>query len=99
MRGLWLALALATAVAITAPAPASASLGSAGTTISAVASADLQDAQPPKDINIDINVNHGGRWYRSPVWIAIGAIAVVVVLMLLVMAARSGGGGTTIVKD
>ena len=39
----------------------------------------------------------GVRWYRSPVWIAIGALAAVVVLLLVILAVR-GGGGTTIVK-
>jgi hypothetical protein len=38
------------------------------------------------------------RWYRSPVWIAIGALAIIVILLLVIVAAR-GGGGTTIVKD
>jgi len=38
----------------------------------------------------------GGRWYRNPIWIAIGAIAAIVILLLVVMAAR--GGGTTVVK-
>ena len=59
-------------------------------------------AQPttPKDVNVDINVNRGsgGRWYASPVWIAIGGLAVLIVLVLLVMAMR-GGGGTTIVRE
>ena len=55
---------------------------------------------PDKTIDVNITNSHGGgRWYRSPDWIAIGAIAVVVILLLLVLVARSGGGGTTIVKD
>ena len=38
---------------------------------------------------MDINVNHGGgRRYRSPMWIAIGAIALVVVLLMVVLIAR-----------
>ena len=50
-------------------------------------------AQPPQ-INVEVN-RGGGRWYASPVWIAIGVIGGVLVLMLIVMALR---GGTTVVK-
>ena len=64
----------------------------------------LQTAQPapqtPK-AQVDINVNHhgGGRWYASPVWIAIGVLALIVILLLIVVATRGGGGGgTTIVR-
>jgi len=45
-------------------------------------------------------VNHGAnarRWYTNPMWIAIGALAVVVLILLIVMAAR--GGGTTVIKE
>jgi hypothetical protein len=48
-------------------------------------------------LDVDINVNHGGgRWYANPMWIAIGALAVIVLIALIVMAGR--GGGTTVVK-
>ena len=100
MRGVLLSLVLMAGVALAAPRPASASasLLSGGTTMSsAAASGELQN--PAKDVTVDINVNHGGgRWYRNPVWIAIGAIAAVIVLLLIVLVAR-GGGGTTIVRD
>jgi uncharacterized membrane protein len=46
-------------------------------------------------------VNRGGgrAWYASPVWVAIGVIALVLVVMLVAMAARGGGGGgTTVVR-
>lgn len=57
-----------------------------------------QAPQTPK-AQVDINVHHGGgRWYASPVWIAIGVLAVIVILLLIILAARGGGGGTTIVK-
>jgi len=96
MRGVLLSLAFVSGLALAAPGPASAALAS-GTTMSATASDGLQN--PAKDVTVDINVNHGGgRWYRNPVWIAIGAIAAVVVLLLIVLVARSGGGGTTIVR-
>jgi hypothetical protein len=55
-------------------------------------------AQPSGKIDVDINVNRGGggRWYANPMWIAIGALAVIVLIALIVMAGR--GGGTTVVK-
>jgi hypothetical protein len=54
---------------------------------------------PPAKTEVDISVNHGhGRWYASPVWIAIGVLALIVVILLIILAARSGGGGTTIVR-
>jgi len=100
MRGILLSLAVVVGVAVIAAQPASASsLGSAGTMTSMSASRDFQN--PPKDVNVDINVNRGGgKWYASPVWIAIGAVAAVLILLLIILAARSGGGGgTTIVKE
>jgi hypothetical protein len=52
-----------------------------------------------QDKKIDITIgDRGGAWYRSPVWIAIGVLAIVVLLLIVVLIAR-GGGGTTIVKD
>jgi len=55
-------------------------------------------AQPSGKVDVDINVNRGGggRWYANPMWIAIGALAVIVLIALIVMAGR--GGGTTVVK-
>ena len=67
------------------------------TMVATSASFDL--AQQPAKGEIDINVNHGGRaWWASPVWIAIGVIALVVLILLIVLATR-GGGGTTIVRE
>lgn len=57
---------------------------------------DAAQQQPPTDIDVDIG-QEGGAWYTSPMWIAIGAIALVVIILLIVMAGR--GGGTTIVRD
>jgi len=52
-----------------------------------------------QDKKIDITIGErGGVWYRSPVWIAIGVLALIVLLLIVVLLAR-GGGGTTIVKD
>jgi hypothetical protein len=66
--------------------------------IGAVATLDAQTAQPqPPQINVEVN-RGGGRWYASPVWMAIGGVALVLVILLIVMAARGGGGGTTVVR-
>jgi hypothetical protein len=76
-----------------------ATVSSHGTIIAATL-LNAQDA-PTKDVNVDVNLNHGtggGRWFVSPVWLAIGGLAVLVVLVLIVAAMR-GGGGTTIVHD
>ena len=50
------------------------------------------------DKQIDINISTGGeQWYLSPVWLAVGGLALIVLIMFIVMAVR--GGGTTIVKE
>jgi hypothetical protein len=70
----------------------------------AASSAPTVQANPPAappQINVEINKGGGGgrAWYASPVWIAIGVIALVLVVMLVAMAARGGGGGgTTVVR-
>lgn len=58
----------------------------------------LDDQQTPSGrLEIDIDTNEGGgAWYTSPLWIAIGVIALVLVILLIVLASR--GGGTTIVR-
>jgi hypothetical protein len=97
MRGVLVALAIA--FALTA-VPSRATAASHGVAIAAAPTvyALQQTPAPDKTIDININTQRGGRWYANPVWIGIGALAVVVVLLLIVLAAR-GGGGTTIVKD
>ncbi len=102
MRGVLLSLAVAALVVCAAPSPASAALVPHGRVLSTSAAYDFQQPQPPKDVNVDINVNNRGGgyyWYRSPVWIAIGAIAFVVIVLVIMVAARGGGSETTIVKD
>lgn len=56
------------------------------------------DQQPSGrlDVNIDIG-HHGGAWWQSPVWIAIGVIALVLLIVIVAMIAR--GGGTTVIKE
>jgi hypothetical protein len=59
----------------------------------------LAEAQQPPSgqLEVDINTNEGGAWYTSPMWIAIGVIALVLLILLVVVAAR--GGGTTVIKE
>lgn len=57
-----------------------------------------QDQTPTTKHEVDINVNHGGRAWVSPVWIAIGVLTLIVLILLIIMATR-GGGGTTIVRE
>lgn len=77
--------------AAAAPAVAAASGGGY-----VLAAADQQ--APSGQLDVDINTNEGGgAWYTSPLWIAIGVIALVLLILLIVMASR--GGGTTIVKE
>ena len=54
---------------------------------------------PDKKIEVTIGEQHGGAWYRSPVWIAIGVLAFIVLILLIVMLSRTGGGGTTIIRE
>src|SRR5262245_23973389 len=74
MRGVLLSIAAAAIVAFSTPTRAVALAPQPQTAIQAAAVTPvfaLQD-NPVKDVNVDINVNRSGRWYASPVWIAIG---------------------------
>ena len=100
MRVLILTLAIVCGlVAVPATVASSVPLGSAVAVLDAQASAPAVDAQAQQaqTPQINVEINRGGRaWYASPIWIAIGGIALVLVILLIVMAAR--GGGTTVVK-
>jgi hypothetical protein len=90
-----LSLAFVLVAAVGTPRPAS--VPSVTGVASVSASYDVQN--PGQDINVDINVNRSGTpWYRSPVWIAIGGLALVILVLIIVLATRAGGG-TTIVKN
>lgn len=100
-------LTLATAVLFaSATASSAAPSSSTGVTVSAMTLAPsslllavTQDPQPPKaEVKVDIS---DGRqvWYTDPLWLALGAIALLIVIVLAVMAARGGGDrGTTVVR-
>ncbi len=102
MRNGLVALALTFVAAGAAPAWAELSLLPAATPTIAPTTYALQ--QPaPKDLNVDIHVDNGGgyRWYRDPVWIAIGVLAGVMLIVLILLAVRESGtgGGTTIIRE
>ena len=88
-------------VLLTAALPATAATHAASTHVLALQQAQQpQPANPPSgQAKVDIQVHHdGGAWWNSPVWIAIGALALIVLILLIAMAVR-GGGGTTIVRE
>jgi hypothetical protein len=97
MRGVLLSLVCAAGLVAFSPAKSTASIVPGAAVISAAPAPVFALQQADK--TIDININGGGvRWYRNPMWIAIGAIALVVIVLLIVVAAR-GGGGTTIIRE
>ena len=101
-------LTLATAVLFASATESSAApSSSAGVTVSAMTIAPsslvlavTQDPQPPKaEVKIDIKDDRGTVWYMDPLYLALGAIALLIVIVLAVMAARGGGDrGTTVVR-
>ena len=53
----------------------------------------------PQAPNVDVNVTQpetGVMWYRSPLWIAVGALAVVLLAVLIIMMTR---GNETVIKQ
>jgi len=57
---------------------------------------------PPKDTDrtVTTTTTTTTRWYANPVWVALGALAIVVVVLLIAMLARSGNeGGATVVHQ
>jgi hypothetical protein len=97
MRTVLLALSMVVSLVLVPVSLANQSVVFAAQASPAVEAADSQQAQPPQ-INVEVNKGGGRVWYASPVWVAIGVIALVLVVMLIVMAARGGGGGTTVVR-
>lgn len=59
----------------------------------------VQDPPPVKaDIKVDLDDDANTVWYTDPVWLAVGAIALLIVIVLAVMAARGGSDRTTVVR-
>jgi len=65
--------------------------------IPALALAQGQPVQGKVDVDINTHSGGGGAWWASPIWLAIGVIALVLLILIIVMAAR--GGGTTVIKE
>lgn len=108
MRASIVVLALASALLLTTPAPAApsvvADLGSclSLSNLAGSVGAGLVGIQESKPVEIDVDIgtkDQGQRWVVDPVWLAIGALAVIVVIALIVMAARGGEKGTTVVRQ
>jgi amino acid transporter len=100
--GMLLSLAFGLMLSVWSTPSLAAVAGSHGTTVVALQQQPAgggAQAQPSGKVDVDINVNHngGGRWYANPLWIAIGALALIVLIALIVMAGR--GGGTTVIRD
>jgi hypothetical protein len=57
-----------------------------------------QPPQPPPsgEIDVDITTTTDADWWANPVWIGIGAVALLLIVVLIVMASR---GGTTVIKE
>jgi hypothetical protein len=94
------ALVLASATATSAAPTEAASVSPAIVAVSApLAVTALQQPPPPKaEIKVDIDTSPNTVWYTDPVWLAVGAIALLVIIVLAVMAARGGSDRTTVVR-
>jgi hypothetical protein len=110
MRGALVSLAFALTVLIAAqPARAASPPSFSGATIVALQQEPAPDQKPDQklqqeqapDQKIDITLaqrpSGGIAWYRNPVWVAIGILAVIVVLLLVVMVAK--GNDTTVIRQ
>ena len=63
----------------------------------ALALAQGQPVQGKVEVDINTHSGGGGAWWANPIWIAIGAIALVLLILIIVMSAR--GSGTTVIKE
>jgi len=53
--------------------------------------------EPRGQINVDINTHRSSSvWWANPIWIGIGAVAVIALIAIIIAASR--GSGTTVVK-
>lgn len=83
-----------TVPAAASPAPDMTAAAPAVTYVMAPASASLPVA-PVQELEVEIGDNDEGAWYTSPLWLAIGAVALIAIIALVVSGRR---GGTTVVK-
>jgi hypothetical protein len=98
MRGILLSVVLAGTFAIAAPTTQPLSAMTTTPSMSAATAPVYALQVPDKTIEITVGERGGGvRWYRNPVWIALGALGAIVILLLVILAVR--GSGTTIIKE
>lgn len=57
--------------------------------------AAMQDA--PIKVDVKTEPTHT-VWYADPMWLGVGAVAVVLIIVLAIMASRGRDGGTTVVR-
>ena len=96
MRGILLSLVCVAGILAMTPMTSSAAVAPvqpviSSSTSSIVAVPTTMFALQTADKKVDININTssgGGRWYRSPVWIAIFVIGGVLILFMLAMIVR-----------
>ena len=51
--------------------------------------------ETPRAPDVDVNIDSGGAWYLQPVWLGIGAAALILIIALLIAGSRNT---TTVVK-
>jgi hypothetical protein len=96
MRSMLIASAVACFLAMVTPSRVGAATDPLFVSGSPVAAPVLALQIPDKKIEITVGEKGSSAWYRNPVWIAIGILAVVVILLIVVLIGR--GGGTTIIR-
>jgi hypothetical protein len=89
MRRRVFGLAALLAILTFAPLP----IGALSTTVAADV---IQEAQPPRDVNVDIDVGRSAAWYTNT-WVILAVVGVV--LLVVIVALLAGRGGTTIIKE
>jgi hypothetical protein len=68
--------------------PAGAQVAQADTSAAGVTAA----AQPDIKVDVDTDADRDRAWYLSPIWIAVGVLALLMIVVLVALAARGGGG-------
>lgn len=91
------AIAQASLSTLSGPMASSLALQVAGRMAQGATRAIQQAPQKPT-LDVNINVDKGERhWPVSPMWLAIGGLALLVLIGFIVMMSR-GSGGTTVVR-
>jgi len=94
MRSVLISIAFLFAFGLATPRTVAGPALSPVATVSTSTSLDFQD--PASEIILDLNASRVRAWYQNPVWIAIGALALVVLLVIVVLMTQVGIGPTTV---